>query len=102
MKTKDSYRHGDLVIKPCTKIPEKAEKQKHLTLAEGEATGHSHTIVEGKAIHFRFDDKIYLRIQSKIAKIDHPEHGLRELPKGDYEVDIQKEWKEMGWSKVVD
>lgn len=96
------YRHGDLIIKPIKLIPKNAEKQKDLTLAWGEATGHHHTIVAGDAIHLRFDDKIYLKVLSKIARIDHPEHGLRILNRGEYEIDIQQEWKEEGWAKVID
>ena len=99
---KNCFRHGDLIIKPVAEIPKEAERQNHLTLAEGEATGHHHSVVEGQAVHFRFDGKIYLRVISEIAKIDHPEHGLRELPQGEYEVDIQQEWKEDGWAKVID
>lgn len=99
---KNFYRHGDLVIKPVQAIPTEAVKQKTLTLAEGEATGHHHTVVSGNAVHFKFDDKIYLRVLSEIAEIDHQEHGKRELLKGDYEIDIQQEWKEDGWAKVID
>lgn len=99
--TRKSYRHGDVVIKP-TKDRIQGEKQKHLVLAEGEATGHSHRVVEGKAELFKYNEKTYLRVLSKIAKIDHEEHGLRTLAKGDYEIDIQQEWKEDGWAKVID
>ncbi len=102
MKTKSCYRHGDLIIKPISKIPTEAIQQDNLRLAEGEATGHHHTVVEGEAIHSRFNDKIYLKVLSKIAKIDHPEHGLRTLSRGEYEIDIQQEWEEDGWAKVID
>ena len=97
-----NYRHGDLVIKPIKLIPKEAKIQDNLTLAYGEATGHHHTVTEGKAKHFKFKDKIYLKVISDIAKIDHPEHGLRTLTKGDYEIDIQQEWKEDGWKRVID
>jgi hypothetical protein len=97
-----NYRHGDVIILEIPAIPTEAKKEKGLTLAYGEATGHHHTIVEGEGSIFRYDEKMYLRITSKIAKIDHPEHGLKTLEKGDYEIDIQQEWKEDGWTKVID
>lgn len=96
-----NYRHGDLIIRPAT-IPVQATEQPTLRLVEGEATGHHHSIVSGDAIHFRFNDKIYLRVRSDICKIDHPEHGPGELPQGDYEIGIKQEWKETGWTKMLD
>lgn len=98
---KDCMRHGDIIIKPTTEKVQ-GEKQNHLILAEGEATGHYHKIVEGTAELFKYNDKMYLKVISDIAKIDHQEHGLRALTKGDYEIDIQQEWKEDGWTKVID
>ena len=101
METKNAYRHGDLIIKRTTdKI--QGEKQKHLVLAEGEVTGHSHRTVEGDAELFKWNEKMYLKVISNICKTDHEEHGLRTLNKGDYEIDIQQEWKEDGWAKVID
>lgn len=99
---KNNFRHGDVIIAAVDTIPAEAVKQNDLTLAEGEQTGHHHSIVEGLGERLIFDDKMYLRIQSDIAKIDHPEHGLKTLTKGDYEIKIRQEWQEDGWAKVVD
>ena len=98
---KKNYRHGDVVIKQAA-IPAQANKVEHLILAEGEATGHNHAIVSGIAEHLRWNEKIYLRVISDVAEIDHPEHGRRTLNRGEYEIDIQQEWKEDGWTKVID
>lgn len=102
MKKKNAFRQGDVLIVPTKAVPKKAEKQGHLVLAEGEFSGHSHRIVEGKAELFKFNEKMYLKVLSKIAKITHEEHGLRTLDRGTYEIDIQQEWKEDGWTKVID
>lgn len=98
---KKNYRHGDVIVIPA-KIPAKAEKQKGLTLAEGEVTGHSHQISSGKAVMFKFDDKTYLRVTSPLAALTHEEHKQIDLPAGDYEVVIQQDYEPDGWKKVRD
>lgn len=99
---KVNYRHGDVLIIAVNEIPDKAIKQNDLTLARGEQTGHHHTIVEGMGERLIFNDEMYLRIQSDIAKIDHPEHGLKTLIKGNYKIKIRRQWQEDGWYKVID
>lgn len=104
MTTKATYyRHGDVILRRLEKEEEvKGEKQKHLILAEGEVTGHSHRISKGKGELFKFDNKMFLKIQSEIACLTHEEHKKIELPAGDYEVIIQREYTPEGWKKVID
>lgn len=99
---KKNYRHGDVLIIPCDPKDVKGKEDKKLTLAEGEVTGHSHQITKGKAKLFRFDNKMYLRVQSKIAMLTHEEHKALELPQGDYEIKIQQDYEPAGWKKVID
>ena len=94
-------RHGDVLIIP-TKEEARGKKLNHLVLAEGEVTGHIHQIIEGKAALYEFDDKVYLDVQSKIAKIDHEDHGLKEIPKGRYEIKIRQQHTPEGWKRVQD
>lgn len=102
MKNKKiNYRHGDVLIIP-TKEKIQGEEQKHLTLAEGEVTGHSHRIAEGDAKLFKFDDKTYLKVMSEYALLRHEEHKEIKLPKGDYEIFIQEDYSPSGWAKVAD
>lgn len=96
------YRHGDVIIREVKSIPDKAEKRKGMTLAEGEVTGHSHQISKGVAAMFDYNEKTYLKVTSKIACLTHEEHHEIKLPKGDYEVIIQKDYTPKGWQKVVD
>jgi len=98
---KSNYRHGDVIIIPA-KIPSKAKKQKGLTLAEGEVTGHSHQISSGKAALFKFDEKVYLRVTSPLAALTHEEHHQIDLPAGEYEVIIQQDYEPEGWTRVRD
>lgn len=98
------YRHGDVIIRSVKAIPKmaKQEKVKKVVLAEGEVTGHSHQISEGVAKLFRFEEKTYLRVTSKRAALTHEEHKRIDLPAGDYEVIIQRDYEPKGWQKVVD
>ena len=87
------YRHGDVLVLQVSEIPPEAEKQKHLVLAEGEMTGHSHRIAEpGAAELYRFGSEMYLRIVEPTATLIHQEHGPISLPAGDYRVWRQREY----------
>lgn len=102
---KKHYRHGDVIVKCIENIPTRAKKQdknKALVLAEGEVTGHSHRIIDGNAALFQFNEKVYLKVQSKIATLSHEEHHEIKLPNGNYEVVIQKDYEPSGWKKVID
>lgn len=100
----EKYRHGDVLIERIEKLPPKKNltEQKHLTLAEGEVTGHSHRISEGAGKLFKFDDRMFLKVQSEIATLVHEEHHALTLPQGDYEIKIQREYSPEGWRRVQD
>ena len=97
---KENYRHGDVIIMPTKDV--KGELQDKNVLAEGEVTGHSHQITKGNAQLFKYSDKAYLKVKSEIAALTHEEHKKIELPAGDYEVIIQRDYIPDGWKKVVD
>lgn len=40
------FRHGDVLAERVESLPEKRRRCKHLILAHGEVTGHSHRIKE--------------------------------------------------------
>lgn len=105
MKKKNAFRHGDVLIQSA-KIPDGAAEiesaDKRVTLALGEVTGHSHWMPASAAVMFKYNDKTYLRVTKKEAKLNHEEHGLREIPVGDYEINIQEDYSPEGWKKVVD
>ena len=100
------YRQGDVLIRAIDVKPEEEMKLlSHLTLAEGEVTGHRHRITQGEAqLYQAAVGVMYLRVLSEFAKLYHEEHEEIDLPKGDYEVLIEREydWVEGLEKKVVD
>lgn len=104
MEKKKCWRHGDVIIREVEKIPTGAIEQKteKIILAYGEVTGHAHRISEGVGHLFNFDDKTYLKITSERAALTHEEHKRIDLPQGDFEIIIQKDYEPKGWQKVVD
>ena len=52
-------RQGDVILKAITNI--QGQKLTHLTLAEGEVTGHSHRIADGQAELYEKDGTLYLK-----------------------------------------
>lgn len=102
---KENYRHGDVILKRVDKIPSGAinvtPEKGSLVLAEGESTGHSHKFPPGIGQLFKFNEKLYVEI-TKEAKIDHEEHGPGEVAPSFYEVPIQNEWQENGWTRIID
>ncbi len=91
MKTNEYYQQGDVLIEKVDyKI--KGKKLNHLTLAEGEATGHHHSIVEGLGQLIMMDKIMHLQIFSETAKLQHQEHKEIIIPKGDYKINIVREY----------
>lgn len=103
MKKKIVYGHGDVIVIPVKKIPAEAQEKKGpAILAYGEVTGHSHQISKGVAAMYGYDDKVYMRVKSEISTLSHEEHAKIELPAGDYEIKIQREYEPGGWKTVID
>ena len=99
-------RQGDVILKqvelPDGKKKEKSDKQ--ITVALGEVTGHHHTLYGSLPIDlFIFNNRRFLKIQEQVS-FRHQEHHEIKVPKGDYEIIIEREYdyfeKEM--KRVVD
>ena len=112
MKTRETYRQGDVLIRRVDEIPTGLEAvprdDGRLVLAYGEATGHAH-VVEGPAELFREDDRDelerrFLRVEAEAgqALVVHDEHDAIELPPGDYEVVGQREYTPEEIRRVAD
>ena len=97
-----AYRQGDVLIFIDQKIPRGTKKLAHLTLAEGEVTGHAHRITEGEATLYERKGTLYLKVISDVAALTHEEHHRIDLPRGDYEIRIQREYEPDGWRNVID
>ncbi|MBW4623682.1 MAG: hypothetical protein KME17_30515 [Cyanosarcina radialis HA8281-LM2] len=93
-------RQGDVILQPATQI--EGKKLSHLTLAEGEVTGHSHRISDGQAELYERDGTLYLRVLSETATLTHEEHKAIQIPQGNWMVNIQREYEPEGWRYVAD
>ena len=93
-------RQGDVILQPVQSI--RGNKLSHLTLAEGEVTGHYHRISEGKAELYEKEGILYLRVLSDTATLTHEEHKAVEIPQGNWMVRIQREYEPEGWRYVTD
>lgn len=93
-------RQGDVILTPVQKT--EGQKKSHLTLAEGEVTGHSHRIIDGKAELYEKDGTLYLRVLSPTALLSHEEHNPISIPQGNWMVRIQREYEPQGWRYVAD
>lgn len=93
-------RQGDVILVPVRET--EGEKLSHLTLAEGEVTGHKHCISEGQAQLQEKNSILYLRVLSKTATLTHEEHKAIQIPQGCWMVRIQREYEPQGWRYVAD
>ena len=82
-------RHGELLVKVVKSV--RGKKLNHLILAEGEATGHKHEIVEGEATLYEHEGTFFLSCGNE-CKLAHPDQDTIVLPKGDYEITTQREY----------
>ncbi|QEH32435.1 hypothetical protein OJF2_09060 [Aquisphaera giovannonii] len=97
------WRHGDVFIAAVGSIPGDAARKRHVVLAEGEVTGHSHRIAEaGAAELLERDGTLYLRVLADRAKLIHQEHRAIELPRGEYRVWQQREYTPQAIRTVLD
>jgi hypothetical protein len=103
-KDMQPIRQGDVILLPVQHTIQQIEAQKlpHLTLAEGEVTGHKHRIIEGEAELYEKDGTLYLRVFSKEATLAHEEHKPISIPQGTWMVRIQREYQPQGWRYVAD
>ena len=96
-----TLRQGDVLIIPSdTSVT--GIKLPHLTLAEGEVTGHRHRISNGEAELFERDGVLYLKVLSSTAILTYEEHAQVTIPQGDWEIWIQREYAPEGWRYVAD
>lgn len=89
------YRHGDVLVQKIRNLPANTKKLRHLVLAHGEVTGHSHRIKDAKSAEL-YEDKetkeLFLNVVGTTANLIHEEHATIELGKGVYRVWRQREY----------
>lgn len=94
MKTKNVIRQGDVLLLPLPSKEKRnlGQKLSHLTIAEGEVTGHSHRISNGEAELYEREGVLYMRVLSHKATLAHEEHNHLTIPHGDWMIRIQREY----------
>lgn len=107
-----NYRQGDVLIFGIPKdrltrdFPKGWQKRmrpkKDSIIIEGEVTGHMHEVINGK-IYESPDKKGKMILEAgEGCKVIHPEHGPVPMPKGVYDIDIQREFDGKDARKVKD
>ena len=97
------WRQGDVYIATVDSIPQDARPLPHCVLAEGEATGHCHRIVQTKCAELlELGNQRFLRVHTEAVTLAHDEHSPVTLPAGSYRVWQQREYAPTGIRTVVD
>src|SRR5574343_893330 len=92
-------RQGDVLLVPVASAPEGKTVRPGLrghVLAEGEATGHAHTIREQEGVRLVSTQeaeelRVWLLVESPV-ELEHQEHATLTIPPGAYEVRHQREY----------
>lgn len=105
-KIKGQYRQGDVLIQGAKSFPANAVKQKRakrIILAQGEATGHHHSLEADKADWWKQDEggDQYIGVK-KATAVTHQEHGPIPLGPTIYRVRRQKEYSPAAIRNVAD
>lgn len=97
------WRQGDVFVVAVSALPTDAREERRPILAEGEITGHAHRIQDPSAARvFAHGSNLYLEVLAESATVVHEEHGPITLPRGGYEIRIQREYHPQEIRRVVD
>ena len=99
-KIKGQYRQGDVFIERTDLRPTGEPEQKDkITLANGEATGHSHVLEAPGALWWSRDS---VAIFANAAQVTHQEHGVIPLNPGGHKTTRQRQYSPEGIRNVAD
>ncbi len=88
----EMYRQGDVLLRRIEKVAGKPTDSGEKVLALGETTGHKH-ILRGNGVQFFASASGQVQVQvTDTAELVHEEHARIEIPKGSYEVVLQREF----------
>lgn len=91
---------GDIVFRKVTTLPKQAKKKRDNIIAEGEKTGHAHQL-KGADLHEVLGGPLYAVVNSE-GRVVHEEHSEVKLPKGIYEIMVQREFTAGEVRQVID
>lgn len=89
MCEKDWIRHGDVILQKTEKVLGKQEKAEETILAEGEVTGHAHRL-SGSLLVSEFEGQRFVELEDD-GVLSHEEHDPLTIPRGKYQVLLQRE-----------
>lgn len=93
IKATGQYQQGDILLERISALPPGIRKDAGLVLAQGEATGHAHRLVDSSDSRLvEIDGALYLVIGAAGATIAHEEHGPIHLESGQYRVGRVREY----------
>ena len=98
------YRQGDVLVRRIQSLPSQIA-QPRLTgiVAYGEVTGHAHRVEDlTKAELLECGSGLYLRVGAEGVRLIHEEHAPINLPAGNYEIEIQREYTPAEIRNVAD
>lgn len=103
------YRQGDVLIVAvegvCRGTVVPRDDRGRIVLAEGEATGHAHAVLDERAELFRLGLDRFLTVSApEGVDLTHEQHAPIRLPEGTYRVVRQGEFtgNGRGWSWLSD
>ncbi|SRR5260221_3858853 len=97
------WRQGDVFIIAVSNLPHLGRVERRPVLAEGEVTGHTHSLADPVSGHvFAVRGELYLEVVGDSATIVHEEHAPVTLPRGGYAIRIQREYSPREIRQVVD
>lgn len=98
------YRQGDVLIRRIKSLPtQKAQPRLTGILAYGEVTGHAHRLEDlAHAEVLEVGKGLFLRVGEEGVRVIHEEHAPVELPAGNYEIEIQREYTPAEIRNVAD
>jgi len=83
-------RQGDVFLKAIKRLPKGLSKKDNV-LAWGETTGHKHLLLETANVFKNNKGQQFAELQQD-TELQHEEHENIIIPKGIYEVRIQREY----------
>lgn len=96
---KQPLRQGDILLVPVDQMPPwavsvKRSRGQGIVVAEGEATGHHHRVMDRHSHEFLAigSRERFLRVSKNGATLTHEEHEPIEVPPGTYEIRQQREF----------
>lgn len=99
-------RQGDVLFRSVKKTQKKGlSKGKSPILVHGEATGHAHRLSSLDGVNVFVDENgvpSAVEVSSSSVDVLHEEHGTVSLPKGSYDVILQREYHPEENRRVLD